>query len=530
MQAVAGSPIEHPDLLRADREAPAVALQHVGDADEAGDERVRRVLVDLGGRADLLDPALVEHGEAVAHRERLLLVVRDVDERDPDLALDALELDLHLLAQLQVERAERLVEQQHLRAVDDRARERDALALAAGELRRACGRRTPGGGRARAPPPRARRALGLGDLGDPQPVLDVLADGHVREQRVVLEDGVDVARVGRARRRRRCPPSSTVPASGRSKPAISRSVVVLPEPEGPSSVKNSPLGDVEVDAVHRRDVAVALGQPAQVDIGHGCPIHVHGEPIGVGITPIGQTGSDTCPRWSDCSTHPRKSLPASRWTARWRRACARGGSTSSSGRSTCSARARRCGPRWRRARRTRWCSTGRPARARRRSRGSRPSTPSAAFEELSAVNAGRAEVREVIARRPSERPRHARPVDDLLPRRDPPLQQGAAGRAAARGRGGPRHARSGRRRRTRTSRSTPRCSRGRRSTSCTRSDSADVEVLLRRALERGAGEGIDVRRRGGRVPRRARGRRRPDGAERAGAGRARPPAGAGAAR
>src|SRR5256885_10839345 len=30
------------------------------------------------------------------------------------------------------------------------------------------------------------------------------------------------------------------PSSGRSKPAISRSVVVLPEPDGPSSVKNSP--------------------------------------------------------------------------------------------------------------------------------------------------------------------------------------------------------------------------------------------------------------------------------------------------
>src|SRR5580765_4987284 len=32
------------------------------------------------------------------------------------------------------------------------------------------------------------------------------------------------------------------PSSGRSKPAISRSVVVLPEPEGPSRVKNSPAG------------------------------------------------------------------------------------------------------------------------------------------------------------------------------------------------------------------------------------------------------------------------------------------------
>src|SRR5947208_13159091 len=32
------------------------------------------------------------------------------------------------------------------------------------------------------------------------------------------------------------------PSSGRSKPAISRSVVVLPEPDGPRSVKNSPAG------------------------------------------------------------------------------------------------------------------------------------------------------------------------------------------------------------------------------------------------------------------------------------------------
>ena len=46
-----------------------------------------------------------------------------------------LQEDLHLLAELQVEGAERLVEEQHPRPVDDRARERDALALAAGELR-----------------------------------------------------------------------------------------------------------------------------------------------------------------------------------------------------------------------------------------------------------------------------------------------------------------------------------------------------------------------------------------------------------
>ena len=94
------------------------------------------MLVHLRGRADLLDPALVEDGEAIGHRERLLLIVRDVDERDADLALDRLQLDLHLLAELQVERAQRLVEEQYPRLVHDRARERDALALAARELRR----------------------------------------------------------------------------------------------------------------------------------------------------------------------------------------------------------------------------------------------------------------------------------------------------------------------------------------------------------------------------------------------------------
>ena len=87
-------------------------------------------------RPDLLDPPVVEDGDPIAHRERLFLVVRDVDERHAELLLDLLELDLELLAQLQVEGAERLVEQERPRRVDDRPRERDALALAAGELTR----------------------------------------------------------------------------------------------------------------------------------------------------------------------------------------------------------------------------------------------------------------------------------------------------------------------------------------------------------------------------------------------------------
>ena len=52
----------------------------------------------------------------------------------PRFCLQRLQLDLQVLAQAGVERAERLVEQQHARAQHERARERDALLLAAREL------------------------------------------------------------------------------------------------------------------------------------------------------------------------------------------------------------------------------------------------------------------------------------------------------------------------------------------------------------------------------------------------------------
>ena len=53
------------------------------------------------------------------------------------------DLELHLLAQLLVERAERFVHQHDLRLEHQRARQGDALLLAAGELRRLSDRRTP---------------------------------------------------------------------------------------------------------------------------------------------------------------------------------------------------------------------------------------------------------------------------------------------------------------------------------------------------------------------------------------------------
>ena len=261
---------EQADLLRADGERPPVPLEDVGRADEPRDERRRRMLVHLRRRADLLDPPVVEDGDPIAHRERLFLVVRDVDERHPELLLDLLELDLQLLAELQVERAERLVEEQRPRRVHDRARERDALPLAAGQL----------AGLALAVPlepdagerlARLRAALRLRDLPHAQAVLHVLLHRHVREQRVVLEDGVD-----RPVERR---------ATGDVRPAELDPALVGPLEAGdhPQRRRLARAGraehreelaarDVEVDPVDGRDVPVPLphADDADVDVGRGC--------------------------------------------------------------------------------------------------------------------------------------------------------------------------------------------------------------------------------------------------------------------
>ena len=69
-----------------------------------------------------------------AHRHRLDLVVRHVDGRDAELALELRDVGAHLHAQLRVEVRERLVHQEHLRLPHDRAAHRDPLALAARQL------------------------------------------------------------------------------------------------------------------------------------------------------------------------------------------------------------------------------------------------------------------------------------------------------------------------------------------------------------------------------------------------------------
>ena len=219
--------------------ANAHAVDPVHRAEKARDEARARAQVDILGRADLLDAAVVHHGELVGHGERFLLIVRHEQEGDADAALHGLQLDAHLLAQLGIERGQRLVEQQHVGLQHQRARQRDALPLAAGELRP--GLRVSLPVRPTSSSTSRTRARISVAAWRAQSELDVLARGEMRKQRVILEDGADVALVGlavvdhfavRAGRRR----SRLLEAGDQ------RSVVVLPQPEGPSSEKKAPRG------------------------------------------------------------------------------------------------------------------------------------------------------------------------------------------------------------------------------------------------------------------------------------------------
>ena len=164
---------------------------HRGRPDEPGDEQVRGGVVQVVGRADLLQDALAQHRDPVPQRHRLGLVVGDVHGRRAQPALHPGDLGAHLSAQLRVQVRQRLVEQEGVRLADDGATHRHPLALPAGEVRRLAvevlgeleqlrGLRD------------ALLDLLLGGVLQAQRERDVLEHVQVRVQRVVLEDHREV--------------------------------------------------------------------------------------------------------------------------------------------------------------------------------------------------------------------------------------------------------------------------------------------------------------------------------------------------
>ena len=175
------------------------AGQHVSLAHEVGDEQRMRIEIDVLGRADLLDAALVHDDDAGGERKRFGLVVGDEDEGAADLRMDAAQLLLHRMAQLEIEGGQRLVQQQHLGPHDERARERDPLLLPAGQaIDHAVAEPVQP-----HQPQRLRhpgRDLRPRHLPQREAEADILRDAQMREQAIALEHHVGGALL-RAERR-----------------------------------------------------------------------------------------------------------------------------------------------------------------------------------------------------------------------------------------------------------------------------------------------------------------------------------------
>src|SRR6185369_11370640 len=176
--------------------ADHLAAKQVGVTDEIGDEARAWPVVNIGRCADLLDLAGIHYRDPVGHRERFLLVVGDEDHGQAELALQLLQLELHRLPQLLVERAERFVAKQHPRLDHDGAGQSDALLLAPGEL----------AGTAILVSDELHLRQRIGDLagdGGPLHAAHAQAEGNVftdramRKQGVVLEHHSHVALVRR---------------------------------------------------------------------------------------------------------------------------------------------------------------------------------------------------------------------------------------------------------------------------------------------------------------------------------------------
>src|SRR5439155_4925360 len=189
--------VDSPISGESERSAVATDVDdvHGRASDELCDEEICRPLVHGVRRAELLEPAGVEHCDAVAHGHGLGLVVGDEDRRHTELLLKRLELRPGMRPELRVEVRERLIHKEHSRLADDGSREGDTLLLAAGELGGPPREEVADAQEVRDPLHFPRLLRGT-ELADPQWVLDVVAHRHVRVERVALKDEGDVAILG----------------------------------------------------------------------------------------------------------------------------------------------------------------------------------------------------------------------------------------------------------------------------------------------------------------------------------------------
>ena len=240
-------------------------VDDVGVADKVGDKEVGRLLVEFARAALLGDLRLGHDNDPVGDRHRLLLVVRHIDDGQREAQLQRADVVAHLAAQFGVEVGERLVEEQHQRLEHQRARDRDALLLAARQFRRIAP--------IKAAQPDKRQLLGgelggaaLCDAADGGAVGDVLQHCHMREEGVGLKHHADVA-PARRQLRHIAAADQDAALGGALKPGDEAQRRRLATARGAEQRRQRAGFDGERDIVDRERRAVALADRLELDCG-----------------------------------------------------------------------------------------------------------------------------------------------------------------------------------------------------------------------------------------------------------------------
>ena len=107
-------------------------IEDVRGTNEACYESRSRRLVDLARCADLLQSSLVQQGDPIRHRHRLLLVMRHHNRGDRQRLLQPADFNLHFRPQMRIQATQRLIQQQHRGPRYERPGQCHPLLLSAG--------------------------------------------------------------------------------------------------------------------------------------------------------------------------------------------------------------------------------------------------------------------------------------------------------------------------------------------------------------------------------------------------------------
>ena len=86
-------------------------VQNITFANKIGYERVGRLIIYIYRSSYLLNASFAHHHYSITQRKSLFLVVSYIHKRNAKTLMHLLQLHLHILTHLQVERRQRLVKQ-----------------------------------------------------------------------------------------------------------------------------------------------------------------------------------------------------------------------------------------------------------------------------------------------------------------------------------------------------------------------------------------------------------------------------------